>query len=250
MTSSSQPRGGQLHLLFIRHGETQDNIDKILQGHRDTSLTEKGHREAKVLADKLRGQRIDAIYHSPLLRMRQTIQPILSQLPDIPVYPDAGLKGQMLGDFEGGSYDLVDMSNPRSADGQPGVELFDDFVRRLKKSFGRIVGAEAPKVGEKDRIVVVATHGVGITSIFKILEDTPSCSGFNPKLAKRGSEAFEVRWTDSDDVARLVVGHPIDLPLQAGVLDWDKVRGEPFLIECWGKKEKALAQGHLKVDEE
>ena len=246
MTTSSQPQTGQLHLLFIRHGETQDNIDKILQGWRDTSLTEKGLREAQVLADKLRGQQIDAIYHSPLLRMRQTIQPILDQLPEIPVFPDPDLRGQMLGDFEGGSYDLVDMSNPRSADGQPGVELFDDFVRRLKRSFGRIVGKEAPKVGERDpRVVAIATHGVGITSIFKVLEDTPSCNGHNPKLAKRGPEAFEVRWTDRDDVARLVIEKPGDLPVKDGVLDWDRMKGEPFLIESWGKKEKALAQGYL-----
>ena len=246
--TSPQAKSGQLHLLFIRHGETQDNIDKILQGWRDTSLTDKGLREAQFLADKLRGQQIDVIYHSPLLRMRQTIQPILDQLPDIPVFPDADLRGQMLGDFEGGSYDLVDMSNPRSADGQPGVELFDDFVRRLKRSFGRIVGTEAPKVGEKDRVVAIATHGVGITSIFKVLEDTPSCNGHNPKLARRGLEAFEVRWTDSDDVARLVVEQPKYLPVNAGTLDWNTVSGKPFLIESWGKKEKALAQGYLKSD--
>lgn len=249
LAASPEVMVGKLHLLFIRHGETQDNIDKILQGWRDTSLTEKGLKEAQILVDKLRGQQIDAIYHSPLLRMRQTIQPILDRLPDIPVYPDADLRGQMLGDFEGGSYDLVDMSNPRSADGQPGVELFDDFVRRLKRSFGRIVGAEAPKVSQKDHVVAVATHGVGITSIFKVLEDTPSCNGHNPKFASRGPEAFEVRWTDSDDVASIVVEQPKDLPVKDGVLDWDRISGEPFLIESWGKREKALAQGYLKADD-
>ena len=148
--------------------------------------------------------------------------------------------GQALGQLEGGSYDMVDMSNPRSADGRPGVELFDDFVRRLKRSFARIIGKEAPQVGEKDRTVIIATHGVGITSLFKALEATPSCDGFNPRLATRGSEAFEVRWTDSDDVARLVVLQPANLPTKEGSLDWSKVSGQPFLIERWGKKQKAI----------
>ena len=232
--------GGRLNLLFVRHGETQDNIDKILQGHRDTSLTEKGQREAKILADKLRGQEVDAIYQSPLLRIRQTIQPILAHLSDVPVYADADLMGQGLGKLEGGSYDMVDMGNPRSADGHSGVELFDEFVRRLKRSFSRIVGAEAPQVGTQDRTVVIATHGVGITSIFKMLESTPSCDGFNPKLASRGPDAYEVRWTDSDDVARVVVSQPGSLPIKNGVLDWAALSGEPFLIELWGKKEKRL----------
>lgn len=231
---------GQLHLLFVRHGETQDNIDRILQGLRDTSLTEKGHREAHILAQKLQGQRIDAVYHSPLIRIVQTIQPILSNRRDVAVHADRDLTGQALGELEGGSYDSIDMSNPRSADGQPGVELFDDFVRRLKRVFARILGVETPQVGRQDRTVVIATHGVGITSLFKALESSPSCDGFNPKLAARGPQAFEVRWTDSDDVARLVVPEPASLPFKGGELDWEAVSGQPFLIEVWGKREKAL----------
>ncbi|KIW80493.1 hypothetical protein Z517_07109 [Fonsecaea pedrosoi CBS 271.37] len=232
--------GGKLHVLFIRHGETQDNIDRILQGLRDTRLTEKGHREAQVLADKLRGQHIDAVYHSPLLRIVQTIKPLLADRADVQVHADRDLTGQALGELEGGSYVSIDMGNPRSADGGPGVELFDDFVRRLKRVFARIVGAEAPLVGERDRTVVIATHGVGITSLFKTLESSPSCDGFNPKFATRGPNAFEVRWTDSDDVARLVVPQPAQLPIKDGVLDWSSLSGQPFLIEVWGKKEKAL----------
>jgi 2,3-bisphosphoglycerate-dependent phosphoglycerate mutase len=240
MTSASQSKTGQLHLLFIRHGETQDNIDRVLQGQRDTSLTPTGHLDAKILADKLRGQHIDMIYHSPLTRMVETIQPILSHLPDVPTEADPELMGQALGELEGGSYDSIDMSNPRSADSQPGVELFDDFVRRLKRVFARIIGAEAQRIDVKNRIVIIATHGVGITSLFKALEATPSCEGFNPRLATRGPEAFEVRWTDSDDVARLVVAKPAELPIKDNELDWSAISGQPFLIELWGKKEKAL----------
>lgn len=231
---------GELHLLFIRHGETQDNIDRVLQGHRDTDLTEKGHKEAKVLAQKLQGQQIDVIYHSPLKRMIQTIQPIIDGRPDLPKHADADLKGQLLGELEGGSYDSIDMGNPRSADGRPGVELFDDFVKRLKRVFARIIGAEAPKVDGEDRVVVIATHGVGITSLFKALESSPSCDGFNPKLAVRGPKAFEVRWTDSDDIAEIVVASPRAFPIKNGSLDWSSIEGQPFLIEYWGKEEKAL----------
>ncbi|EXJ75960.1 uncharacterized protein A1O5_00468 [Cladophialophora psammophila CBS 110553] len=232
--------GGKLHLLFIRHGETQDNIDRILQGLRDTSLTENGHREAQILADKLRGQTIDVVYHSPLIRIVQTIQPILADRTGVRSFADPDLTGQALGDLEGGSYDTIDMSNPRSADGGPGVELFDDFVRRLLRAFARIVGTEAKLVGAQDRTVVVATHGVGITSLFKTLECSPSCEGFNPKLAVRGPDAFEVRWTDSDDVARLVVPQPTQLPTRDGSLEWSLISGQPFVIEVWGKREKAF----------
>ncbi|KAK3200095.1 hypothetical protein Dsin_023510 [Dipteronia sinensis] len=229
-------RRGRLILLFIRHGETQDNIDRILQGHRDTSLTKNGIHEAELLAVQLKDQTFDVIYHSPLIRILQTIEP-LQRRRSIHLIPDDQLKGQCLGELEGVSYDSINMSSPRSADNRPGVELFDDFVRRLKGVFGRIVGAEAPKVGEFDRVVGVATHGVAITSLFKALENKPDCDGFNPKLATRGPDAYEVRWTDSDDVARLSMDP--NLPISNGVLDWESISGEPFLIEYWGKKEKA-----------
>ena len=231
---------GKLRLLFIRHGETQDNIDKILQGHRDTSLTSKGHKEAQVVADKLKDQQIDALYHSPLLRMRQTIDPILKDRPAVDVRTDSDLKGQKLGDLEGGPYSLVDFGNPRDADGKPGVEAFDDFVRRLKRSTGSIVGEQAPLVRDEDGVVAIATHGVCVTSIFKCLESTTNCAGFNPPLAVRGPQAYEVRYTDSDDVAELVVEKPKDLPIKDGVLDWQRIDGKPFVIERWGKQEKAL----------
>jgi broad specificity phosphatase PhoE len=229
-----------LRVLFIRHGETQDNIEKVLQGHRDTTLTEKGHREARVLAEKLKDQQIDVIYHSPLKRILQTIEPVIASHKGVQTHDDADLKGQFLGELEGNSYDSIDMGNPRSADGQPGVELFDDFVRRLKRCFARIVGAEMPRRQGKERVVVVATHGVGITSLFKALESSPACDGFNPKLATRGPQAYEVRWTDSDDVASLVVADPKSLTLTNGELNWDAIDGQPFVIERWGKKEKAL----------
>jgi broad specificity phosphatase PhoE len=240
MSSSADTRTGELILLFVRHGETQDNIDRILQGLRDTSLTNKGLREAEILAAKLQTQRIDAVYHSPLIRIVQTIKPILAGRSDIPVHADRNLTGQALGGLEGGSYDRVDMSNPRSADGRDGVELFDDFVRRLMKVLAEIVAVEARQVGQQDRTVLIATHGVGITSMFKALEASPSCEGFNPKVAVRGPNAYEVRWTDSDDVAKIVVARPRELSVSDGALNWSAISEQPFVIERWGKKEKAL----------
>lgn len=183
------------------------------------------------------------MYHSPLIRIKQTIEPILASHPNLQakdVHSDSDLRGQGLGELEGGSYAMVDMSNPRSADGKPGVELFDEFVRRLKRVMGRIIAEQLPFItADEDRVVAVATHGVGITSIFKTLESSTNCAGFNPPLAVRGPGAYEVRYPDSEDVAKLVVQNPKALPVSDGQLRWESIEGKPFLIERWGKKEKA-----------
>lgn len=238
---------GDLHLLFVRHGETQDNLDKILQGWRDTSLTDNGHRDAQTVAKKLKDEQISVIYHSPLIRMKQTIEPICKDHSSARLIEDADLRGQNMGELEGGSYDLVDMSNPRSADGKPGVESFNDFVSRLLRSMARILGEQIPQVNEGDRGVIIATHGVCITSIFKALEGTPQCEGFFPHaLAERGPEAYEVRYPDSTDVAKLVVRDLKSLPVKNGVLDWEGVQGTPILIEKWGRKDSKLAADYYK----
>ena len=204
-----------------------------MQGHRDTSLTDKGLQEAQVLAKNLDGQHIDVVYHSPLLRITQTIEPILKSRSVSNVYADGNLKGQGLGELEGLTYDKVDFGNPRDADVQPGVEKFDDFVQRLKDVTGRIIAIEAPKVGDKDRVVLVASHGVCITSIFKVLEDTAPCNGFAPPVAIRGPDAYEVRWTDSDDVAKMIVVEPSELPIVNDQLQWDKMDGKPFIVSSF-----------------
>ncbi|KPI41587.1 uncharacterized protein AB675_9355 [Cyphellophora attinorum] len=255
-------------ILFIRHGETDDNVNHPNPpGWRDTSLTPRGHDQAATLTALLLNKyplsRISTIYHSPLLRIRQTIAPLLNHISGstadqqaISIISDADLRGQGLGVLEGGSYDSIDMSNPRSADGQEGVEDFDVFVERLRTCFGRIMGREISRRKSSDRdandpgrrdVVVIATHGVGITSLFAMLEGslTPNTRGLEwRRVASRGPEAYKVRWTDSDDIACLSVQGLDDLPIveddKEAVLAWDKVKGEPFVIEVWGKKEKAI----------
>ena len=52
-----------MRILIIRHGDPDYEHD---------TLTEKGHREAKLLAEKLKNEKIDYIYSSPLGRAKDT----------------------------------------------------------------------------------------------------------------------------------------------------------------------------------
>ncbi|MCX6735737.1 MAG: histidine phosphatase family protein [Candidatus Parcubacteria bacterium] len=59
-------------IFLVRHGQDTDNVAGILNGHRDTSLTELGREQAKKVAKKLEGCEIKVIYCSPLPRTHQT----------------------------------------------------------------------------------------------------------------------------------------------------------------------------------
>ena len=67
-------------IYFVRHGETDWNKQRRIQGQTDIDLNATGHSQAKAIAQSLRGQIADAgkfrFYVSPLSRTRQTMAPI------------------------------------------------------------------------------------------------------------------------------------------------------------------------------
>lgn len=62
------------HIFVCRHGQDLDNVEGILNGHRDRPLSELGRSQAAQVADTIKSQGtvFDAIYASPLLRAHQT----------------------------------------------------------------------------------------------------------------------------------------------------------------------------------
>jgi len=64
-----------MKIIIVRHGEPNYEID---------GLTEKGKREAELLADRLTGENIKALYVSPLGRARLTAEPTAKRLGILP----------------------------------------------------------------------------------------------------------------------------------------------------------------------
>ncbi|MFH1200230.1 MAG: histidine phosphatase family protein [Candidatus Micrarchaeota archaeon] len=64
-------------IILARHGITRHNFEGRVQGSLQTTLMAKGVRQAKLLAKRLAGERIDAAYCSSLTRAVQTAQEVL-----------------------------------------------------------------------------------------------------------------------------------------------------------------------------
>ena len=71
-----------MNLLFTRHGETDWNVQKRIQGSTDTDLNENGRMQAVRLARQLETNRIrpERIFTSPLKRACQTARIISEKL--------------------------------------------------------------------------------------------------------------------------------------------------------------------------
>ncbi|MDP2266137.1 MAG: histidine phosphatase family protein [Thiobacillus sp.] len=87
-------------ICFIRHGETDWNVARRIQGHTDIPLNETGRAQALAMAFNAAHQHFRAIYSSDLLRTMETAQ-VLAQREDQDVKPLAQLRERHYGVFQG-----------------------------------------------------------------------------------------------------------------------------------------------------
>ncbi|WGS49349.1 histidine phosphatase family protein [Paraburkholderia sp. D15] len=155
-------------ILFIRHGETDWNRIKRIQGHIDIPLATTGLAQAQRLARRFadeasRGARLDAIYSSDLQRARQTAQPIADAL-GLTLQLREALRERSYGAFQGHDSDEISQRFPdeyahwqtRDAGfAPPGGESQRELYHRVLHAIEPLVAAHAG-----GRIAVVAHGGV------------------------------------------------------------------------------------------
>jgi len=120
--------------LFLRHGETKDSERGIVQGQRETVLSNKGRLTAWKAAKLLSHARPGSIYSSPLRRAWETAE-IISRVTAIPIVPLPGLMERNWGNFQGRpTNDRFQMSE------SCGVESKDFFRARVLAAMNSIRG--------------------------------------------------------------------------------------------------------------
>lgn len=82
-------------LYLLRHGQTEFNVKKLVQGRCDSPLTDLGRKQAGMAAAWLKGHDVvpDKVVSSPLGRAMDTAQLIATELlgPDAAVEPCEGI---------------------------------------------------------------------------------------------------------------------------------------------------------------
>lgn len=73
------------YIYLVRHGEHQD----AEYGIDDGPLSPRGQRQAELIADRLSGLPLDAVWHSPLLRATETARAVAERLPSVTPEPSA-----------------------------------------------------------------------------------------------------------------------------------------------------------------
>lgn len=98
-------------LYLLRHGQTEFNVKKLVQGRCDSPLTDLGRKQAGMAAAWLKAHNIvpDKVVSSPLGRAMDTASLVATELlgPDAAVEPCEGIIERSYGTFEEGPHDAL-----------------------------------------------------------------------------------------------------------------------------------------------
>jgi broad specificity phosphatase PhoE len=163
-------------LWLVRHGESTWNALGLAQGHCDQArLTRVGLRQARAVADRLRGRPAGALFASDLRRALETAAP-LTEVLGLPVTRDARLRERCLGVLEGAPTAAIGPA----ANGLCGDRVVDPDARpdggeSLRDFYHRVAGfADELTMGaERPGEIVVVAHGGTLRVLTAYLHGIP-----------------------------------------------------------------------------
>lgn len=163
-------------LYLIRHGEVEERYHKVFGGCRiDMALSPLGQRQAQALSDWMGDTKLDAVYASPMLRVKQTMAPLLERRGLMATIMD-DLREIDFGDWTGHRWEGVqehfgvsafDWLEVLDTTGIPNGESATHLTERVRPCLLRVLN-ESPH-----RTAAIVCHGGIIRVILSLLLELP-----------------------------------------------------------------------------
>ncbi|TWT00138.1 histidine phosphatase family protein [Planomicrobium sp. CPCC 101079] len=191
-----------LTLYITRHGETEWNTQKKMQGWQDSPLTENGIENALCLRDRMNPIPLDIIYASPSGRTRKTANLIRGNR-SIPILLNDNLKEINMGTWEGKTLLAIQEEEPAAFYAfwnapndyvSNGGESFYETVERVREVLKQIEH-KYPSGN-----VLIVTHSVVIKCLFTIfnnngienLWDPPFIEDTSLTIVEKSDEGYQL----------------------------------------------------------
>lgn len=194
-----------MRLILVRHGQTEWNRLRRIQGISDQGLNETGRKQAEALAESLKDRKVAAIYTSPLARALDTALAI-GHHHAAEVVTLAGLREMDAGEVDGLTYDemaarhgdflekwMRDCSSVRPPGGRSLPELQNQVWEAIEEIVERQRAREADRKPDPAEVVVVVSHFFAILMLLcKVLGQSISeCRRMRLDLASLCTLDFE-----------------------------------------------------------
>ena len=154
-----------MKIYLVRHGETEWNVLRRVQGSMDAPLTENGIQQAKNVAKRLAKVDFAAAFASPQMRAYRTAEKIVAEHPAITLQKEPSLREFSFGDWEGHKLDEMHLEEPEKWDCyQRTPSLFtaphgDCMIARVAESKAFVDRLLENRWGQN---VLCVTHGYAI----------------------------------------------------------------------------------------
>lgn len=160
-------------IFIFRHGQTDDNLNKIFSAWRQADLTDAGKKEAAEIGEKLKDEKVTKAYCSDLIRSRHTLEIALIPHPGTPIIEDARIKERNYGDLTGTSKIELQEKDPKNFEkwhrsydvAPPGGESIKDVEARVMPFLEELMANIKP-----DDVIFISAHGNSIRPMRKFFE--------------------------------------------------------------------------------
>ena len=148
-----------IQLYIARHGQTEENVRRILQGQMPGRLTPEGIQQAEAMKEELRLKHFDLIVTSDLKRAVDTTR-IVSEPHGVEFEEEPLLRERDFGIYTGGPYLKI------SRDLDPSAETMEQVAQRAADFLNKIAERVEEKEkreeggGKKDVSILAVSHGL------------------------------------------------------------------------------------------
>lgn len=142
-------------IYIVRHGETNYNKEKRMQGQTDIELNETGRSLAKDIAEQFKDIKIDEIVASDLRRASETAE-IVNQYHELPIRLDKRLREFNYGTIEGRLRDEITPETWTRYNKDPHsfeAETMEDIFKRVSDFWNEL------SLNCKNKNILVVSHG-------------------------------------------------------------------------------------------
>ena len=171
-----------MRLFFARHGQTDWNILKKVQGTTDIPLNDIGIWQAIQLYENLKkmNAQLFKVYSSYQKRAFKTAR-IVGEKFQVPVVELMGLEEMNLGDFEGHTWDEIRKLYPKELENwnsqkrynrSPNGESYQMVLERLFQALDTIY-EQVAKEQVKDKDILIVSHGAVIMTLIALKNNIP-----------------------------------------------------------------------------
>ncbi|MBS3678723.1 histidine phosphatase family protein [Ornithinibacillus massiliensis] len=150
-------------IYLVRHGETNWNAEKRMQGQTDIPLNDKGEQQATLCGAALKPEDYDVVISSQLQRAKRTAE-IINQYLELPFEVMEDFAERHFGDAEGLTFDERNELYPDHE--YPNQEELEAFSTRVMN------GLEKVRQKHPNKRVLLVAHGAVIYRILSNLSET------------------------------------------------------------------------------